>query len=334
MSVAHTRNCQQFTACETGMHTVAEEVEKEKNTCVPNDNEDILSHWLTPSDRMELESLLKTHTTHQKALWKHKNIIVTPPTSHDVLQFSKDDIAVLKGTIIVLEGGIGQGKTALARAMDTIIHEECNMPCFFKPEPIDEDALAKFIKFQHIPENAHGEVREMFHKAKQSASIGMQYSVMRNRAAVATEGARVAKMGGVAILDRGWFGDMSFMATTFDQAGVGLSVSMEYFIEAMRRYIDTGLMSDGRAIVVVRLNAPVELCHKRWLDRESAKGGSKYTVDYMNSIELAHDACARVWGPHVQYDNSTVNPPENCNGDHKNAVRAVLKSVIEMKMTQ
>jgi len=75
------------------------------------------------------------------------------------IQLTAGEVRELVGYPIVLEGGIAQGKTTLARALARLLRKY-GVKTMCCPEPTDLVALAEFMKYQVEPsEGASEEVR-------------------------------------------------------------------------------------------------------------------------------------------------------------------------------
>lgn len=236
----------------------------------------------------------------------------------------REEAERLRGHIIVVEGGVGQGKSLLTTTMSSLLNS-FGVNCRLEREPVDQEALALFIKFQKLPDSSSvGSKRmEELKEAKIRASEMMQFNMMRNRSECAMRVALTAEEGGVGIMDRGPFGDAAFMNTTFSQAGVSPDLAMQYIIEFMRRYIRLGF--PGKNMIILRLRAPPEVALTRWLDRERETKGNKYTLEYVKSLEAAHDMCGVAWGRHFVYDNTPS--PEPGTAGYIAAVNGLLKTI-------
>jgi deoxyadenosine/deoxycytidine kinase len=251
---------------------------------------------------------------------------VIPGKTHSGSPISNAELQKLRGVTIVIEGGIGQGKTQLSRRMATII-EQANIKCSFSQEPIDAHVLSLFMKFHKLPDESTTDnaAIDLLKEARRRAAMMMQFTVMRKRAAMAKTAAKTTDAGGVAILDRGFFGDVAFMVDTFTSFDVPFTAMMQYIIDFQRLYIDAGF--GGKRLVIVRFTAPVSVTHQRWCTRESSVGGNKYSTEYMQSIESAHDVCARAWGKHITYDNSNIDIPGSKS--YIDAVNALIRAICD-----
>jgi thymidylate kinase len=248
----------------------------------------------------------------------------------DSAPLRREEAEVFKGRILIIEGGVGQGKSQLATAIRDEI-KAFGVACTVEKEPVDQHALRLFIKFQKLPNegSVSSEQMERQREAKIKASEMMQFNMMRRRSEAANRISVVMRAGGFGIMDRGPFGDAAFMSTTFSQAGVPSHLQMQYVIEFMQRYIKIGFK--GNQVIILRLRAPPEVGLRRWLSRESNTPGNKYTLDYVKSLEEAHDACGHAWGMHFVYDNSRV--PEPGSPDYIASVRRLLRC-ISVKLCQ
>jgi deoxyadenosine/deoxycytidine kinase len=217
---------------------------------------------------------------------------------------------LLAGHVVIIEGGIAQGKTTLIRVLATCLRQQFGIKtqCYL-------EALEDFMKYQKpLPADANEADVAAFTEGRKAAAVRLQFSMLHRRAEVIKSAVAYARNGAVAIVDRGPWGDISFMAHTFRAYAVSEAEEIKYVIQLITRY---RRILSGAESVLLRVDAPVSVTHQRWLERE--KGcPTKYSQQYMQSIEDCHDACAEAWGPYVVYDNSNVpyvRPTSPFDGD-------------------
>ena len=227
-----------------------------------------------------------------------------------------EDVVKLVGYPIVLEGGIAQGKTCLAHAIASLLRSY-GFDAVCCPEPTDKEALAVFMKvpagfgapadcrmqYQAEPPTDPAELAAFVENRKKAAAR-MQSSMMRRRAQIVKEAAKLARKGTIPIVDRGPIGDACFMASTFRKYDVPVIEEGAYIGEFLGTYMSIPFPK-GR-FLVLRVKAPVSVTHARYMRREEHVAGNKYLPAYLQGIEDAHDACLGRFGPHVVYDNTTV----------------------------
>lgn len=221
-------------------------------------------------------------------------------------KLTSEKIKKLEGYVIILEGGIGQGKSTIIRELDQIL-KDFNIKCWIGPEPIDAESLRLFMKFgiAALPKKDDmSEFAEIKRNVAKQAAIRMQFTMMRKRMELAKEASRKAREGYCAILDRGPFGDAVFMQSTFSKFEVSTDISLQYMVEFQKLYLEVDFPPDN--FIVVHLNATAQSTYKRWLERESSKTENKYDIQYVKMIENAHKICSSVWGPHITYNNNNV----------------------------
>jgi deoxyadenosine/deoxycytidine kinase len=286
-------------------------------------------------------------------------------------ELTKEEVAPLAGFPIEVEGGVGNGKTALVTAIVAEL-EKCGVEAVSYPEPTDEAALANFMKYQKPPpeyasEDVASKLREAkemlekltalegagemvilldrvldrlptadstkrkaFEDGRRAAAVRMQTSMMQRRTAIVKRAAMDSKKGIVALVDRGAFGDTAFAITTYLKYAVGSNKWIEYIISFLSKYL--AIDFPNKSFLIVRVAAPVSVTYQRYLARERDVGGNKYTPEYMQMIEDAHDSCARAWGSYVSYDNSDVpyhrpSSPGGMGYPDRKAVRAVIRAL-------
>jgi hypothetical protein len=306
----------------------------------------------------------------------------------DGVILTREDVLLLQEFLIILEGSVSQGKSKLARALARVIRRY-GIKAKCCPEPVDEEALAEFMRFQTPPpefsvQDAVSKLREAqiilaglitnqpgedglvrtlddlidklyvtssiqgislktsmsiihdiiaamdsaaaslpltsdrpivserhkFEEGRRAADVRLQNSMMERRTAIVAEAAQYCREG-VPIIDRGPFGDTTFMTSTFRAYGVSTQHENSYIISFLRRYL--AIDFPRKAFLILRMDAPVSVTHARYLERERETPGNKYTPEYLQNIEDAHDACAAAWGPYVVYDNSNVPYIRSCS---------------------
>jgi deoxyadenosine/deoxycytidine kinase len=233
---------------------------------------------------------------------------------------------LLRGMVIIIEGGVGQGKTSLCRAIEAAV-ADAGVPCSVQLEPVDKRKLELFMKFGTVKVDAASspldtELAEVRRQAKQAAAIQMQFAMLRARSANMRAAADDARSGSLAVVDRGPFGDCAFMSTTFSENGISEAMRLRYMVEYQRLYLGVNLPASKT--VVVRMTASSGVTFERWCARESKVAGNKYDPEYVKRIEDAHDVCERAWGKCLLYDNTDV-PVDSNNVPAKAAAVQLLK---------
>jgi deoxyadenosine/deoxycytidine kinase len=95
------------------------------------------------------------------------------------------------GSVIVIEGEIGVGKTTLGRSIETYL-QSIGLRCRFFPERVDYELLNLFINDKH------------------RYSFAFQIAMLKNREQVYREAEEFSRSGGISIVDRSLAGDMTF----------------------------------------------------------------------------------------------------------------------------
>jgi len=175
--------------------------------------------------------------------------------------------------------------------------------------------------------------RQRFEAGRRAAAVRMQTSMMDRRTAVVRQAALDCSRGAVAIVDRGPFGDTTFMTSTYLDYGVAKGSWNEYIVGFLSRYLSIDFPL--KTFLILRLDAPVSVTYSRYLARERDTPGNRYTQEYMQAIEDAHDSCTGAWGRYVVYDNSGVpyhrsTSPGVDGCPDEAAVRAVLRSLCQL----
>jgi deoxyadenosine/deoxycytidine kinase len=231
-----------------------------------------------------------------------------------------EDVRELIGMPIVIEGGIAQGKSSLSRAL-VAYFTKLGIPAKNYPEPTDEAALADFMTYQKpLPDAASDAEKESFRVGRIRAAVRLQKSMMERRTQHMRDAAEFSR-GGIAVVDRGPFGDTTFATSTYRAYGVPTAEENSYFIKFLSNYLHIKFMYG--TFLILRVDAPVskvqeifyfldrfshqKKTYERYLARRYVDArNNKYTPEYLQGIEDAHDACAESWGSYVVYDNSNV----------------------------
>lgn len=100
----------------------------------------------------------------------------------------------------------------------------------------------------------------------------MQNSMMHKRTDVMRQAAEFSN-DGIAIIDRGPFGDTTFMTSTYRKYKVSLTDENSYIIDLLRRYL--GIDYPKKTFLILRVDASVAVTHARYMGRESATPGNK-----------------------------------------------------------
>lgn len=107
----------------------------------------------------------------------------------------------LRGTIIALEGLISAGKTTLGNHIATYLNG-IDIPCKFFPEYVNQDLLTQFI--QNMKKYAYS----------------FQMIMLCKRIEIYRQALEFSKTGGVAIIDRSLWGDMTFAKLQHRQGNI------------------------------------------------------------------------------------------------------------------
>jgi len=272
----------------------------------------------------DYDDLAAWYSTLMRANDRTQSVTIRPTQCGDDDGLTDAEVAKLRGVMIIVEGGVGQGKTTLARAIAKYA-QRVGVSCDVEYEPVDARSLELFMKYGAADVNAIAdpEAKEVATAARKAAAVRMQFTMLQARSENLRSATVRAAQGHLAIVDRGPFGDCAFMTTTFSEFGVPVDLWLRYMVLFQRLYVETGF-PPGK-LVFVRMAAPPAVAHARWLRREGNVGGNKYDIEYVRKIERAHDICERGWGRCVIYDNSDV-PITSRNEPSTAAVAAVLRA--------
>jgi deoxyadenosine/deoxycytidine kinase len=253
---------------------------------------------------------------------------------------TKDDVEPLCGHIIMVEGGIAQGKTVTSDGIAEVL-KALGVKCECYNEPVDSKSLRWLMKFSignqrtansntttssstsssaspplspspppnsqyYVPQPLSQCSTILKEDASKSAVAIRQFTMLRKRFECSTKAVEDARNGTAVLMDRSPIGDMVFMQTTFDKFCVDPAIRLQYMTEMLSKYLRLGFPPS----VIVRIKAPVEDTYARWLQREIKVDGPKYGKDYLSMIEDSYDVCCKSWGPHIVYNNSIVGTQE------------------------
>jgi deoxyadenosine/deoxycytidine kinase len=163
----------------------------------------------------------------------------------------------LRGSIIVLEGLIGVGKSTLGRSIEKYL-QELGFDARFYKEFVNEKFLSLYINDM------------------ENQSVCFQSVMLMQRFNIYREATTYAKTGGIAIVDRSLLGDFAFA-----------KMQKKYYSdEEWEAYMS--LMIKGQAIqpsYMVYLDCSPEVAFSRMQGRGFASEVDGYTLAYFNELD-------------------------------------------------
>jgi hypothetical protein len=116
------------------------------------------------------------------------------------IALTREEIKPLLGNVIVVEGGIGRGKTSEGREICRMLNE-LGIPTKFYQEPIEKEEpqkyLRKFMEYQRsLPVTATHQDRSAFETGRMQTAQAFQFCMMEERTKIMKEAGEFASNGG------------------------------------------------------------------------------------------------------------------------------------------
>jgi len=212
-----------------------------------------------------------------------------------------------KGTVLVLEGLIGVGKTTLGKSL--------------KKYFTDSGIKCKFFK-----EYMNKELLVMYLEDKEKYAFLFQGIMVTKRVQIYKKALEFSRQGGFAIVDRGIMGDMAFAKMQFDN---GFFTPKEY--DTYNSLIKKERISSPD--ITLYLKTSPKVAFDRMLNRGSEAEKKSYTLKYFQDLESAH---LKIFENNINvivtdFDWNEEKEIKNlCLGEH--AVRKFLNQIIRSKI--
>jgi deoxyadenosine/deoxycytidine kinase len=167
-----------------------------------------------------------------------------------------------KGMVIVLEGLIGAGKTTLGSSME-------------------EHFIKDGMKAKFFPEYRNDELLNMYLTDMKKYSFHFQIVMIMKRIEIYKEAIKFAAEGGVAIVDRGIFGDMAFSLMQYKKKFFTEEEYKVYFSVIEKEMLNTPHL-------ILYLKTSPEIAFERMQKRNIAGEVGAYTLEYFREVENSH----------------------------------------------
>lgn len=217
------------------------------------------------------------------------------------------EFSSLHGFVICIEGIIGIGKSTLGRSLCEFLKHH-NFKVNYFPEVINP----KFLK--------------LYLSDMKKYAFSFQISALQNRFEIHRRAAEFAAKGGIAIIDRGLYGDMAF---AWMQVRKGFFSPDE--LAAYNEQITMQELYNPSFILHLVCDPSVSIKRVQVRDRVGETGKKGYTKQYMKDLHEAHQETLQ------NYEGPLLTM--NWNQDHdvsdgtieydicKNVLRKMIKSV-------
>jgi deoxyadenosine/deoxycytidine kinase len=169
----------------------------------------------------------------------------------------------MRGDVICIEGQIGIGKSTLGKQMETFLRK-IGFNAKYYSEYVNQELLAQYISDM------------------KRYSYAFQMIMLCKRMEVYRQALELAKIGGVAILDRSLIGDMIFAQMQRDNGNISES-EWSVYMSVVKQ--ENNLEPDH----VIYLRAPVEKCLERIKKRGIEAEINGYDFKYLKTLEDAHE---------------------------------------------
>lgn len=169
----------------------------------------------------------------------------------------------LRGGIYIVEGIIGVGKTTFGKSAEKYLND-IGLKCVFYPEYVNEDLLNQYIS-------------NMKHYA-----YFFQMLMLFKRIEIYNEAEKLAKTGGIALIDRSIVGDMSF-AKMHVRNGNMSSDEWNIYLKVIAKE----LLPTPTACIYLRCTSKTSL--DRIKDRGFASEINGYSSDYLNTLSNMYE---------------------------------------------
>lgn len=169
----------------------------------------------------------------------------------------------LRGSIIVIEGLIGVGKSTLGASLENYLNN-MNIKCKFFPEYVNKNLLQQYIS----------------NMSKYSYSF--QLFMLSKRIQTYRDAEEYANKGGVALIDRSVYGDMAF-ALMQKEKGFISEDEWQIYLNIMHQEIRL------EPRIIVYLNCTVDTCLKRLNKRGDKTEINGYNPQYFKDLEESYN---------------------------------------------
>jgi deoxyadenosine/deoxycytidine kinase len=169
----------------------------------------------------------------------------------------------LRGSMIVIEGLIGVGKSTLGHNLEKLLNEN-GIECKFYEEYVNSELLQQYI------ENM------------EKYSYSFQLVMLLKRIEIYKEARNYTKSGGIAIIDRSLLGDYAFALMQHKHGNISDSEMIAY--KSICKQEDL-----PEPDIIVYLNADVEICMNRITKRGRPGETKGYSEQYLYDLKSVYN---------------------------------------------
>lgn len=199
----------------------------------------------------------------------------------------------LRGSIIALEGLISAGKTTLGKHIESYLNG-INIPCRFFPEYVNPDLLDQFIKNM------------------KKYAYSFQMIMLCKRIEIYRQALEFSKLGGVAIIDRSLWGDMTFAKMQHRQGNIS-DEEWDCYCSMVKHEIMI------EPDVMIYLDCNIETSMARLKNRGNRNEVNGYSSEYLKTLDdtykeefqkWKHSLIVMDWNHYIDWKNDTSIVPK------------------------
>lgn len=267
------------------------------------DGNGLLSSSETTSTKEEPGQLLRN--LENEVLSKYGRVPDSRGSIYSSRSYEASRYGVLKGSIIVIEGIIGVGKTTLGRSIQAYLLLN-GLDCAFFPEYRNDKLLAQYI----------GDMKKY--------AYGFQTIMLSKRIAIYNSALEAARSGKICIVDRSLAGDFAFATMQLNNGNITKDEFDVYCsMIKMENSVEPSL--------VVYLECDVVRALERTKKR-SCTGEDKYDIEYFQALSKAyHESIKSLNCPVLKLDwnrNSSTSPIESSKRSNYVQVNGLLPETV------
>lgn len=208
----------------------------------------------------------------------------------------------LRGSVISLEAKISAGKSTLGKSMEAFL-SKAGFRAKFYEEPVSEHLLNLYLSDM------------------KKYAFSFQLVIIERRIQIHKEATLFAQSGGIAIIDRGVYGDLAFAHM---QRNAGLFTDQEW--STYNAEIEDQKLDDP--YIIVYLDCSTETALRRVKVRGNQSEINTYTPDYMDRLEAAHQESLKDFDGVLLHLNWEDDQPVFEHHLSQEVVRKTLKTIM------
>jgi deoxyadenosine/deoxycytidine kinase len=181
----------------------------------------------------------------------------------------------LRGSIILLDGNIGSGKTNLCSKLTSYLNEVG-------------------LSAQHFDEEIDDDFLELFLSDMRKHAFAFQLWTLSSRLNIYLRAMDFAhRLNGVSIVDRSVIGDLSFARMHYESGNISADEWKIYGIMLNKSRLSNPLC-------LLYLDVSAETSMKRIQTRNRGSESSTYTLEYLESLRLSHEDSLKISGLEIK----------------------------------